>query len=140
MVESSTETKSNPYEAQFENLRGSPTDITHNKSQAGDPKRNSSIRKEYKSNKYGWKTLLKMTFMDKFLVPPTSFSILQNNPTARMLIDEIAKNNCPLDADYNFAFEKCVSDVSGAFDDRNSQIVICTNNFDNEKHLERTLS
>ena len=80
-----------------------------------------------------------MTFMDKYLVPPTSFSILQNSPRARKLIDEIARNNCPLDADQNFVFDKCVSEVSGAFDDRNCQIVVCTNNIDDEKHLERTL-
>ena len=78
--------------------------------------------------------------MEENIVRPTAFSILKKNARAKKLIDEIAKSNCPLNPDYNFAFERCEAEISGAFDDHNSQIVICTNNIRSEKHLEQTLS
>ena len=78
--------------------------------------------------------------MDESLVAPTAFSILNSNVRAKKLIEEIAKHNCPLNTDYNFAFERCNVEISGAFDEPNSQIVICTNRIRDEKHLEQTLS
>ena len=98
-----------------------------------------SLRNDVLSERYGWRTFLSCSFMDKYKIPPRSFELLQSNTQMVKLVDELVRKSCSLDPDTNFNFHNCVSGVDSHFDDKKSQIVICTNNFLDEPHLERSL-
>ena len=98
-----------------------------------------TLRKDIKTSRYGWKTFLNVSFMDKFKVPPRTYQVIQTNRQIVKLIDELLSRNCTLNAEHSFVFQNCVAGIDSHFDDSNSKIVVCTNNIDNEDHLQRLL-
>ncbi|KAK3780846.1 hypothetical protein RRG08_059489 [Elysia crispata] len=57
---------------------------------------------------------------------------LENNPMVKLMVGALSSHGCPVDMKRHISCEPCLAKVSGGFDPKTMQVVLCQNNIQNK--------